>query len=347
MVRKYLLPLAALLLLGFAVYHVVQAQQTGPKPQPPVTPAQSPFRDGVAGAGLVEPRSENISVGAHLPGVVTEVRVKVQQRVEKGQVLFCLDARALEAERGFRAANLKAAESQLARLRAMPRPEEVPPSEAKVAEARADLFDQEDQLRRTLTLYGQGAVGAQERVNRDQMARMARARVARVEAEDKLLKAGAWKSDIEVARANVDLAAAQLKQTETELDRLQVKSPIAGTVLQVNVRPGEFVGAPPGQALMVLGDVDVLHVRVDVDEHDVPRFHPGTPARAMLRGDPRQEFPLTFVRVEPYVIPKKSLTGDNSERVDTRVLQVLYAVESTDRPLYVGQQLDVYIDSPR
>ncbi len=63
----------------------------------------------------------------------------------------------------------------------------------------------------------------------------------------------------------------------------------------------------------------------------------------MLRGDPRQKFELRFVRVEPYVVPKKSLTGDNSERVDTRVLQVIYAVEGSGLPLYVGQQVDVYI----
>ena len=63
----------------------------------------------------------------------------------------------------------------------------------------------------------------------------------------------------------------------------------------------------------------------------------------MPRGDPRQEFALRFVRVEPFVIPKRSLTGDNTERVDTRVLQVIYEVEPGQGRLYVGQQLDVYV----
>jgi HlyD family secretion protein len=53
---------------------------------------------------------------------------------------------------------------------------------------------------------------------------------------------------------------------------------------------------------------------------------------------------LTFVRVVPYVVPKKSLTGDRSERVDTRVLQVIYALEPGEKSVYVGQQLDVFID---
>jgi len=53
---------------------------------------------------------------------------------------------------------------------------------------------------------------------------------------------------------------------------------------------------------------------------------------------------LRFVRVEPYVVPKRSLTGDNTERVDTRVLQVIYEVADEDQPLFVGQQVDVFID---
>ena len=116
-------------------------------------------------------------------------------------------------------------------------------------------------------------------------------------------------------------------------------------MLQVNVRPGEYVGTPPSQALIVLGDISKkVHVRVDVDEHDIPRFKMGAPAKASLRGSPETAYPLEFERVEPYVIPKKSLTGDNTERVDTRVLQVIYSLDVTDRPVYVGQQLDVFID---
>ena len=65
----------------------------------------------------------------------------------------------------------------------------------------------------------------------------------------------------------------------------------------------------------------------------------------MVRGNPQVSFALRFVRVEPYVIPKKSLTGDNTERVDTRVLQVIYKIDRTDQPVYVGQQLDVFIEA--
>jgi hypothetical protein len=66
-----------------------------------------------------------------------------------------------------------------------------------------------------------------------------------------------------------------------------------------------------------------------------------------LRGNADLKTPLSFVRFEPFVVPKRSLTGDSTERVDTRVLQVLYKVERDDLPLFVGEQLDVFIDAGR
>jgi multidrug resistance efflux pump len=345
MFRKYLLPLLAFGLLVFAVLHVVRAEHKLPPATPSVQPAQAPFQRTVAGAGIVEAQTENIAVGSPLPGIVTQVAVRVGQQVKAGDVLFVLDDRQMRAELAAREANLAAARAELAKLEAMPRAEDLPPAEAKVREARANLIDQEDQLKRTRVLHGRGAVAEEELVKREQAARMAREQLEYAEAEYRLLKAGAWEPDKAVARAAVAQAQAQLEQTRIELERLVVRALVAGEVLQVNVHPGEFVGAPPSQALIVLGNVRQLHVRVDIDEHDIPRFRPGAPAKAMLRGDPRQEFPLSFVRVEPYVVPKKSLTGDNTERVDTRVLQVIYALEPTGEPVYVGQQLDVFIDA--
>ncbi|HEX2711466.1 MAG TPA: hypothetical protein VHM88_04485, partial [Candidatus Acidoferrales bacterium] len=88
-----------------------------------------------------------------------------------------------------------------------------------------------------------------------------------------------------------------------------------------------------------------LHVRVDVDEHDAGRVREGAPAVGSPRGNGSLKVPLQFVRFEPYVIPKKSLTGDSTERVDTRVLQVIYRVATENSSLFVGQQMDVYIEA--
>jgi len=111
------------------------------------------------------------------------------------------------------------------------------------------------------------------------------------------------------------------------------------------------VSTNAGQSLILMGNVKPLHVRVNVDEEDLPRLKLQAPAYAKVRGDARQEaIPLRFVRLEPFVVPKVSLTGINVERVDTRVVQLIYAVDSRsqagpEKKLLVGQLVDVFIDT--
>jgi HlyD family secretion protein len=82
-----------------------------------------------------------------------------------------------------------------------------------------------------------------------------------------------------------------------------------------------------------------------VDEHEAWRVREGAAAEAQVRGNPKQKSKLTFVRFEPLIIPKRSLTGDSTERVDTRVLQVIYKIEPDAKlRLFTGQQMDVFID---
>lgn len=338
------LPVAALALLAFAVVHVAKSANLPQKPAPVVAPPRNPFPHTVAGAGMVEPETENISIGSSVPGVVVAVLAKVGQHVYAGGELFRLDDRQLKAELKWRESAAAAAQAELTRLQNEPRPEQLQMLEAQIAEAQANLADMEDQYRRTKELIERRVAAAESLSIREQAFLAAKAKLARVRTEYEMTRSGAWEFDILVAQAAVTQAQAQVEQTRTELDRLVVRALSAGQVLQVNVRPGEFVGAPPTQALVVLGSVERLHVRVDIDEHDIHRFTPGTPARAMPKGHSQQQYSLEFVRVEPFVVPKKSLTGDNTERVDTRVLQVIYALAPGPQPLYVGQQVDVFIE---
>lgn len=343
---KFGLPIVAIGLIAFSIHYLAQAKERMPKLPPPIQPAANPFPNTVAGAGIVEPETENISVGTSLPGIVVEVKVKVGQRVKVGDPLFRIDDLDRKAELEVRQATLADAKASLERLEAMPRPEELPAAEAKVKEAKADWENWEQQWARGEKLVTDRAISPEEFQDRKQSAIQARERYNRSVADLDLLKAGTWEYDLRVAKASVDHAQAQVDQAQTDIDRLTVRALVDGEVLQVNVRPGEYVGAPPDQALIVLGDVTQLHVRVDIDEYDIPRFVPNAPARATLKGQPSKDFfPLKFVRIEPYVVPKKSLTGDNTERVDTRVLQVIYAIDTGGKRLFVGQQLDVFIEA--
>ncbi len=359
---KFLLPLFAVGMLAFAIYHVVQAQQKPPKPPPPLEPARTPFGRTVAGAGIVEARSQNIAVGSAVPGMVLKVwspeelglsapsnlmpwEGLIGQYVKKGDPLFRVDDRHYQAMLAFHEANLASARAQLAKLEQMPRPEELAVSKAKAEVAEAAVDVQRDMVERDSKLITSAATTDEQYRQHRLSLRMAQKQLAQAKADLALIKAGSWEPDKEIARAAIKLAEAQIKQDKTDIDRAIVRAPVDGVVLQVNVRPGEFVGNMPNAALVVLGAVsDHLNVRVDIDEHDIPRFVPGAPAVASLRGAPDKKYPLTFVRVEPYVIPKRSLTGDNTERVDTRVLQVIYSLKSEGKPIYVGQQLDVFLD---
>jgi multidrug efflux pump subunit AcrA (membrane-fusion protein) len=346
-ISKFVLPLLAVLALGFALLYVRSAHTDSGPYEPFRPPIEKPPGTTLAGSGIVEPVTQNIAVGSPLSGIVTWAigLDQVGKSVTAGSVLFQLDDRQHWAEWEVRKAALALAQAQLDRLKQMPRPEEVPPLEAKLRTARALWREQQDQHARTQRLYERKALGEEEYLRSHYTLQAAQERLHQAEADLQLVKVGAWECDLRMSAAQVQHAAAQVRQAETELERLKVRAPLDGKLLQVNVRPGEFVSAQAGQTLVLLGNVETLHVRVSLDEQDAPRFRPSSSATAYLRGQPHVGYPLEFVRVEPYLVPKKSLTGDNSERVDTRVLQVIYKIQTKpDLPLiYVGQQMEVFI----
>lgn len=198
---------------------------------------------------------------------------------------------------------------------------EVAQRQAGVEVAGASLAQATHQLALAESVTDPRALSVQELTNRRDLVAMAKARLV---------------------QAHADLQAAQ-----TNLERLTVRAPVDGEVLQLKVHLGEF--APTGvlaQPLILLGSVEPLNVRVDVDENDAWRVKPGAPGVAFLRGNKDVKTPLKFVRLEPYVVPKRSLTGDATERVDTRVLQAIYSFDPGDLPIYVGAQMDVFIEAP-
>jgi RND family efflux transporter MFP subunit len=285
-----------------------QAKQLPPPGDPPVAPPAKPFKSSVAGTGIVEASSENVAIGVPIPGLVTRVDVVVNQSVTAGTPLFQLDDRDLRAE----IPTLEAQQSL---------------AEAQIVVEEAMLAKAETQFARFDALKDSPAIVIEDLDNRRNDVRVAQARLA-------------------AARASLAAATAARSRVDSLIERLTVRAPRDGTVLQVNIRAGEFAGTSPKSPAMIIGDTERLQVRVDVDEQSATRIRPGTAARASLKGKPDVSFPLEFSRIEPFVIPKVSLTGASTERVDTRVLQVIYALQRPDSPpVYVGQQVDVFIEA--
>ncbi|MEO5913201.1 MAG: efflux RND transporter periplasmic adaptor subunit [Luteolibacter sp.] len=288
----------------------LQAERAMPPPgDPPVMPPQKPYVHAVAATGILEALSENVAIGVPLPGLVTEVFVKVNDAVKNGQPLLKLDDRDLIAEQLSTQAQ-----------------QEI--SRAQITVSEAQLGKLEGQLARLTAVSDTRAVSRDDLENR--------------------------KQDVTVSQAQVAAAKAQLVSSETSLkriamliERLTVRAPRDGTIIQLNVRAGEYAATSPKTPAMILGETNKLQVRADIDEQNATRIREGQKAYGYLKGDPTITFPLEFIRVEPYVIPKVSLTGSSTERVDTRVLQVIYSlVRPADLPLYVGQQVDVFIEAP-
>ena len=348
MVRQLVLPLLAVVGVVFAVWTVMRGAQAVPPAQPVVQPTEAPYTRNVAGAGIVEAASENIAIGPVVPGVVKEVYVQVGDAVKQGQPLFRVDDRDLRSQLVKARAAHASADARLERLRSFPRPEEIPPVQAALAadeQLLADATNQFNTMQRIVTTDPR-AVSMDDVDRRRFAVTVAEARVAKSRAELALLKAGSWSSDIAVQTAEVASAQADIESINVELERRITLSPIDGRVLQFKVRPGEFAQAADTTPLALIGKVDVLHVRVDVDENDAWRISPGARAEATVRGNRDLRTQLKFVRIEPFVVPKRSLTGESTERVNTRVLQVVYSFDPAALPnVYVGQQMDVFIES--
>ncbi len=305
--KQIILPLVAIFGVFFAIKVVKLGSAEVTPAEPIVSPSLSPFRNRVAGAGIIEPLSNNVLIGVPFAGIIEEVLVESGQTVAKGDPLFTLDRRELFAQ-----LQMKIADVAVAR--------------AEEFERKAERDDAQMVYNRVISLTKAGASSTEE----EDKARFSLAR----------LEAG-----VKASAARLTVAESALKLVETELERSIVRSPIDGKVLQVNIRPGEYVqGGLQAEPFCILGNISRFIVRADIDENDAWRIKPGVRGEAIVRGNNSLKSALTFFRVEPYVIPKRSLTGLSSERTDTRVLQVLFTVADENFPVYVGQQVDVFIE---
>ncbi len=282
-----------------------------------------------------------------MPGVVVEVLIKRGDHVRDRDPLFRVDDREVRGQVEIKEAQLESARAQLHRLESAPRAEDLPPLEAAVEEARAKLRESEVELARIGQLLVRDAASQSELDSRRFAWDATKAALALAQAEPDQGTERYLGGRHSGARVAVKLAQAELKNSEVILDRHTVRAPIEGDVLQLNVRPGQLATMSWNEPMIVLGDINRLHVRVDIDENDVPLFDKGAQAVAYLKGRSQGRFPLEFEYVEPYMVPKESLTGSSSERVDTRVLRVVYSLpEGCQNEVHVGQQMDVYIRVP-
>jgi len=322
MIRKYVLPPLAMIGVGIAIAMVIRGNQSVPAAQPPIPPANVPFTSYIFGPGIVEASTENIAIGTPVSGIITAVYVKWGDRVKAGDPLFNVDTRDLDAQLLPANAKVKEVEAQLLS------------ATAKVNEAQATLAKAENRLRVGEGLEPGVSISTEEMANRRFDVQTDKAIVDSAEAQ------------VEQIKTQIASAKAQVEQIKRQIELRTIRAPISGRILQMKTRLGEYAQSGVlSTPLILLGDTTKLHVRVDIDENDAWRFEPCAPAVASLRGNPGIRTPLQYIRTDPFVIPKTLLTGDTTQRTDTRVLQVIYSFDPASLPVHVGQLMDVFIEA--
>jgi multidrug resistance efflux pump len=378
-ILTYGLPAAGLAALIAGGMTVAADRPSRPAETPPRSPTVSPSSAGVSDAqafigaiGIAEPAGEAVAIGTHTPGVVEAVLVAPGDTVEAGQALLRIDTRQASALLTQRERSVDVARAELAALEAQAGPARaavesaeagVRAAQAGLEAARADAGDQESRLQTAEAIDDPRAISREEVTTR--RFALARARGAVAEAEAAVAQAranvaeararlgllvdagsGGAGPDVVAASARLALAEADAASARVELDRLTVKAPAAGTILQVNTRAGEFAATnPQGESLMVFGALGATRIRAQIDEVDIGRFQADAIAWATLRGDPSVRVALRTVLIEPLVVRKRDLTGRTSEVVDTRVLEVVFEPAEALEGLYPGRQVDVYIEA--
>lgn len=332
-----------LILIFISLWHEIETPATK---QPNTPPPVAPFKSSIAGVGIVEPSSGNIFIGTPLNRTVAHINVKVGDKVKKGDILFTLDDSDLKAQLAVQKAAYDSSLAKLEKLQALPRKEDLAAAEAAAEGAKAELNSAEYQYEMVQKLPDPRAISQEEKNRRLANFQQAEAKWRRAQADLEKVQSGSWKHDIEIAQAGLDEAKASVNQTQTEIERTIIRSPINSTVLQINIHKGELAQSDITQKpALIIGNTDEFYLRVSIDQLDIPFFNSQEPAVAYFQDNPNVQFPLEFLRVEPFLVPKTNLTNELSETHDTRVLQILYRIKNGKHPIYVGQQMDVFIDT--
>jgi len=332
-----------------------------PAPQPAMfDPVKNPYAQGIYANGIVEsdqPHGSNVNVYPEVAGTVIEIVVQPGEEVHRGATLLKLDDSVQRANVEQQRAQAEAAQALLDELRQQPRPESLRVAEAQLAAAEASAKMAKDTYDKQQHAFDIDA----HAISRDALDtarnawRVAEANEATAQRQLDLTRAGAWAFDIRNQAAQQQALEKAWEASNATLSKYTLHAPADGVVLAVNATVGSYV-APQGQynaythasndPLLVLGSSSGhLQVRCYVDEILIPRLPPpdAINAEMSVRGT-KIKVPLEFVRIEPYVTPKISLSDQRQERVDVRVLPVIFRFPSENTPkLYAGQLVDVYI----
>ena len=356
--RTLLFALSFVGLLAGCVVAYVSAITQPPLP-PAFSPATNPYPSGIYAEGMLESdqaSGENINIYPEVSGTVKQIPVAEGQEVKGGTILLVLDDSIQRATAEQLQSQAQAAFTLLEELKAQPRKETLDVAEAQVVSAQASLKTAQDELDKQQAAYDANP----KSISKDALDSAVNAVVtakANLEVacrQRDLTKAGAWIYDINNQERQFNALSKSYLSASALLSKYTLRAPKDGIVLAINPTVGSFVSAQGAydtytqgmDPVLVLGSShEHLNVRCYVDEILVPRLPPSGRMKAQMsvRGS-SVKIPLQYVRMQPIVSPKIELSDQRLERVDVRVLPIIFRIEvPKDVNLYPGLLVDVYI----
>ncbi len=358
MKNKMIFIISAIGILGGIVTAIYTAMAEPVLP-PAFNPPANPYSSAIYAEGIVESvqsSGENINMYPEVPGTVKEILVTEGQQVRKGMPLLLIDDSIQKATTEQLESQAQAARALLEELKAEPRHETLQVVEAQFDAAQASLKTAQDTLSKQQAAYEMDPKSISKdaldtAINAEAVAE-ANLQVARKQLE--LTKAGAWLYDIQNQERQYLALEKSYLASSALLSKYTLRAPTDGIVLTIGTIVGNYV-SPQGaydsstqgmNPVLVLGTPQTsLHVRCYIDEILVPRLPPASKIKAQMtiRGT-SVKIPLNFVRVQPFVSPKIELSDQRQERVDVRVLPIIFSFEKPkDVNLYPGELVDVYV----
>ncbi len=330
------------------------------KPLPPAfQPAPNPYEKGVYANGIIESyqsNGANINIYPEVSGRIIQILVAEGDRVRPGSPLITMDD---SVQRGITEQQKSQAEAALAlleELRAQPRKEVLEVTIAQVELSKANLRTSQDQLDKQKISYDLDpkSVSKDALDNAINAVKVAKANLDVSQKQYELTRAGAWIFDIRNQENQYNALTKAFMSSSALLDKYTIKAPVDGVILSINGAIGSYI-SPQGtyntytqgfDPILVMGRSEThLNVRCYIDEILIPKLPRPSEMKAQMfiRGT-NINIPLEYMRVQPYVTPKIELSNQRTERVDVRVLPVIFKFK---RPaninLYPGMLVDVYI----
>jgi HlyD family secretion protein len=332
---------AACVLIPMYAPKLAAAITPAPAPAAQVLPDRPQSIWIAAAPGRVEPRSGQVRVTSLAPGRILEISAQVGDRVTKGDVLVRLDDKEARAR-------LAAAEAEVS-VRQRERD-----AQAETA-GREDVRKAEDALyaaerAATNARFALDGVLAADRKAAGSAQDLIQARNQLSQAEDKLrreriaLAAAHAKAKVPAPNrleAALIAARAELTLAEEAVEKMRIRAPLSGSVLQINAKAGELAMPAAEQVLVVMGDLSLMRVRAEVDEQDVAKIKRGQPVFVRSTAFPGREFSGTVTELAPSLAMPRMGSRGARRSTDVEVMEVMVDLEGTS-PLLPGMRADVF-----